>query len=154
MQQHHPILATMAFTMIDLSEIRTQVDEKLNRLAADPTSTEIRAHIAFLGQVAAGLAFIDAESLPAEGAGFGSRVTVQDVISGAQHEYVLMVGALVDIDANQVSLASPMGQALLGRMPGDEIAFTTPHKQVKLRVTEVTTLLDQLEGDEVRAARR
>lgn len=144
----------MPFTMIDLLEIRAQVDEKLNRLAADPSSTSIQAEIAFLGQVAAGLAFIDAESLPAEGAGFGSRVTVHDVISGAQHDYVLMVGALVDIDANQVSLASPIGQGLLGRMPGDEVTLATPHKQVRLRVLDVTTLMDQLEGDEVRAAQR
>lgn len=139
-------------TSIDLAEIRAQVSEQLNRLAADPATEEIKARVAWLGQVAAGLAIVDAECLPVQGAGFGSKVRVRNVETGQADEYTLMVGALVDINANQVSLASPIGQALLGKKAGERITIETPQRKVTLEITSVTTLMEQLEADEARAA--
>ncbi len=156
-------------SVVDLKELRARIDEALNQVGAqligrvsdrqgvdparhaDPTTRGLQARVALLGQLAAGLAIVDADALPAEGAGFGSRVTVVNVETGTTDEYVLMIGSLVDIDANQVSLASPIGQALLGRRPGEEVTFATPNKQVRLLVTNVVTLLDLLESDDVLA---
>ena len=139
----------MQNTTIDLVELRTQVGDLLNRLAADPASDDVKVRIAFLGQIAAGLAIVDPEVLPADGAGFGSKVTVRNVKTGATDEYTLMVGSLVDIDANQVSLASPIGQALLGKQAGEQTTFATPTGAVTLEVLAVQTLVDQLDLDEV-----
>jgi transcription elongation factor GreA len=135
-------------TTIDLAEIRTQVGDVLNRLAANPATDEIKARIALLGQIAAGLAIVDPECLPPDGAGFGSKVTVRNVQTGLTDEYTLMVGSLVDINANQVSLASPIGQALLGKNADEEITIATPTRPVTLRVIAVQTLMDQLEANE------
>lgn len=156
--------------VVDLKELRERIDETLNRVGArligrvsdlrggqpapssDPALKELQARVALLGQLAAGLAVVDADSLPPTGAGFGSRVTVSNLDTGAVDEYVLMVGSLVDIDANQVSLASPIGQALLGRAPGDEVIVDAPNKRGRLQVTRVVTLMDMLEDDGVLAA--
>ena len=109
--------------VVDLKELRERIDETLNRVGArliglvsalrggqpapssDPALKELQARVALLGQLAAGLAVVDAHSLPPSGAGFGSRVTVSNLDTGAVDEYVLMVGSLVAIDANQVSQA-------------------------------------------------
>jgi transcription elongation factor GreA len=122
-------MATVMEPVSDLDVVRTKVSSILNHL----------------GQIAAGLAVVDPESLPGQGAGYGSRVTVRDVATGETDEYTLMVGTLVDIDANQVSLASPIGLALLGKVAGDEITVTTPQKQARLVVTRVITLMQLLD---------
>ena len=155
---------------VDLKDLRERIDETLNRVGAqligrvsdlrggqpgpssDPALQELQARVALLGQLAAGLAVIDADSLPPSGAGFGSRVTVSNLDTGETDDYVLMVGSLVDIDANQVSLASPIGQALLGRAPGEETIVDAPNKRGRLLVTNVVTLMDMLEDDGVPAA--
>jgi transcription elongation GreA/GreB family factor len=138
---------------IDLQQIRARVSELLNQmgslLVGDPDNEKLQADVAKLGQVAAGLAVIDQQCLPQEGAGYGSRVEVMDIDTGEVGEYVLMVGLLVDIAANQVSLASPVGQALLGATAGEEVEITTPHKRSRLRVTKVVTLLESLDAYEV-----
>ena len=122
-------MATVMEPVSDLDVVRTKVSSILNHL----------------GQIAAGLAVVDPESLPGQGAGYGSRVTVRDVATGETDEYTLMVGTLVDIDAKQVSLASPIGLALLGKVAGDEITVTTPQKQARLVVTRVITLMQLLD---------
>jgi transcription elongation GreA/GreB family factor len=58
--------------------------------------------------------------------------------------FTLMAGSLLDIDAGQVSLASPIGQALLGSRTGDVISVQTPHRLRRLRVRQVRTLHDRI----------
>jgi transcription elongation GreA/GreB family factor len=146
---------------LDITEIRARVGELLNRLstrlirdmtASDPATHELplQQAIARLGQIAAGLAIVDEECLPANGAGYASTVTVRDLDSGQKNEYVLMVGSLVDIEANQVSLASPIGQALLGRSPGERTSFSAPTRRVRLQILSVTTLAEFLAELELR----
>ncbi len=156
---------------LDLHALRARVGDLLNQLGAslmrrvsrngsgvaaesaptDAATAALQKRVSRLGQIAAGLAVVDPECLPAHGAGYGSVVTVQDVSTRETDEYMLMVGSLVDIDANQVSLASPIGQALLGKVAGDEITVTTPQKRTRLLVKRVVTLLKLLEDDELRA---
>jgi len=152
---------------VHLAEVRAQVSRALNQMGAhliarasmigegaageqlDPVTRRLQQSVGKLGQIAAGLAVIDPECLPAEGAGFASTVNVMDTETGERDEYVLMVGSLVDIEANHVSLASPIGRALIGRRAGEQIRIATPLREVTLVITSVTTLMDYLETDEI-----
>ena len=150
-----------------LLELKTRIGDRLNRLsvtlmarvaerlvshpdpANDDLDAKLQARISFLGHLAAGLAIAPEELLPASGAGYGSTVTVEDLQTRQQSTYLLMVGSLVDIDAGQVSLASPIGQALLGRSIGEMISVALPQRELRLRILEVVTLsaaLDSLES--------
>jgi len=104
----------------------------------------IQERIKLLGQLASGLADVDADALPLQGVGFGSTVTVEDLDGGRREEYTLVTGHLIDVDAGQVSLASPVGQALLGRQVGDTVEIRTPQKLRRVRIVKLLTIHDRL----------
>jgi transcription elongation factor GreA len=74
-------------------------------------------------------------------------VVVEDVDRAVRETYTLMTGALLDIDAGQVSLASPIGQALLGVDAGAVVTVQAPQRRRTLRVLSVCTLRDRLEQE-------
>jgi transcription elongation factor GreA len=137
----------------DLQPIRARVSDLLNRMGSQLVSEDVdenlQSQVGKLGLIAAGLAVVDAESLPADTAGFGSVVEVENVETGEKEEFELMVGSLVDVGTNQVSLASPIGQALLGRSAGEEVMIVTPYKQARVRINRVLTLAELLDGYDV-----
>jgi transcription elongation GreA/GreB family factor len=101
----------------------------------------------FLGQVRAAWLDLPENALPLEGAGFGSSVLVEDLDQSVRDRYTLMTGALLDIDSDQVSLASPIGQALLGARPGESRVVETPQRRRRLRVVAVRTLQDRIDDE-------
>lgn len=86
------------------------------------------------------LSKIDLAEVPHDRVGFGSRVTVTDLRSRDSETYTLVFGDYIDIDSGQISVASPLGQALLGKRPGDEVVLQLPRGERKLRIRELTTL--------------
>jgi transcription elongation factor GreA len=86
------------------------------------------------------LAKIDLSDIPEDRISFGSRVTVEDMRTRTRETYSLVFGDYIDVDSGQVSLASPLGQSLLGKQVGDEVVLRLPRGERKLRVVEVTTL--------------
>lgn len=86
------------------------------------------------------LSNIDLDDIPTDRVGFGSRVTVRDLRTRQEETYTLVFGDYIDIDTGQISLASPLGQSLLGKGAGDEIALRLPRGERRLRIESVTTL--------------
>lgn len=111
---------------------------------AGPTIVAAQEDVRFFGQVAAAWADVPDGALPPHGAGFGSDVVVEDLDQGVRETFTLMTGALLDIDGGQVSLASPIGQALLGVEEGDIVSVQTPHRMRRLRVVNVRTLQSRI----------
>jgi transcription elongation GreA/GreB family factor len=107
----------------------------------------IQDTVRFLGQVVAGWGELPEQAIPEEGAGFGSVVVVEDIDRAVRETYTLMTGALLDIDAGQVSLASPIGQALLGVAAGAVVTVHAPQRRRTLRVLSVYTLRDRLDQE-------
>jgi len=67
--------------------------------------------------------------------GIGSKVVVADEFGESSYE---VVGpAEVDVSKGLISLASPLGAALMGRGVGDTISFTTPGGERTARVVRV-----------------
>jgi transcription elongation factor GreA len=74
---------------------------------------------------------------PAAGAGadLGSRITVE--VDGTTDTYMLVGTAEADPSAGRLSVASPVGRALVGAVAGDEVAVETPRGAVAYRVLSV-----------------
>jgi transcription elongation factor GreA len=67
-------------------------------------------------------------------AGLGVAVTVRDLDSGREATHTLVSAAESDPGSGRLSIDSPLGRALAGARPGDEIAFDAPRGRRRLEV--------------------
>lgn len=100
----------------------------------------VQARLNHLTTRAAELAKIDLTEVPTDRVGFGSRVTVEDLKTREQTTYTLVFGDYIDVEGGQISLASPLGQSLLGKREGDEVSLQLPRGERRLRIEEMVTL--------------
>jgi transcription elongation GreA/GreB family factor len=145
-----------------IAEVRERLGSELERLsrqvndglAAEPAGTggaaaeeqrEIQTRIRRLGQLVAGLPGLEDDALAFDQVGFGSSVTLQNLDTRDRVSYTLVTGDVIDLYDDQVSLASPVGQALLGRKAGDHVSVRTPAGTVRYRIVSLTTLLRMLD---------
>lgn len=92
------------------------------------------------------LSNVDLTAIPDDRVGFGSRVTVRDLKSGDEETYTLVFGDYIDVETGQISMASPLGQTLLGRTVGDEVALQLPRGTRNLKLEKLTTLHEMVGG--------
>ena len=91
------------------------------------------------------LSKIDVDQMPYDRVGFGSRVKINDLEVGEEFTFTITAGDFIDLDAGQVSLASPIGQGLLGAQEGEEVTVSLPMGKRRYKVLELTTLPQQME---------
>ena len=100
----------------------------------------VQARLNHLTQRANALSKIDPKMISRDSVGFGSRVKLRDRTNGEEIEYNIVFGDYIDLDSNQISLASPIGQALLGKQLGDEVVVRLPRGDKTYRIIELITL--------------
>lgn len=69
---------------------------------------------------------IDPDTLPKDRALFGSRVVLENLDTGDEVTYQLVGPDESDIKSGRISVASPLGRAMLGKVVGDEIVINAP----------------------------
>jgi transcription elongation factor GreA len=69
---------------------------------------------------------IDPNRLPKDRAVFASTVLLENVDTEESVEYQLVGPDESDINSGRISVSSPLGRALLGKKPGDEIVLAAP----------------------------
>jgi len=80
--------------------------------------------------------------------GLGSTVIVEDVASGEEERYVVVLGEMADFDLGHVSVASPIGRALKDRTAGEEVELRLPTMVRRLRIASVVTVHEAVrDGD-------
>lgn len=84
-------------------------------------------------------------SIPRGVVGYGSLVELEDLESGDSILYEMVFPEEVDMAAGKISLTSPVGQALLKRVEGDEVTIQLPNGRKKYQVTGVTTIHERPE---------
>ena len=104
----------------------------------------VQARLNHLTRRMSELSKIDLTEIPSDRVGFGSRVTVKDLRTKAEETYTLVFGDYIDLDSGQISLASPLGQTLLGKREGEQVALRLPRGERKLRIEDVLTLPQML----------
>ena len=83
--------------------------------------------------------------IPRDRVGFGSRVTVQDLDTKQTEVYALTLGEFIeggdeDGDEMPVSMASPLGKALLGRKVKEKVDIVLPIGKRKLKIVDLVTV--------------
>jgi transcription elongation factor GreA len=156
-----------------LDEIRHKIDEEMGRLDQELTrdlperirkavelgdlreNSEyksalerqqfVQARMSHLAQRQSDLSQIDLENLPPDRVGFGSKVSVEDLEMNEVFDFTIVAGDFLDLDAGQISLASPIGQGLLGARKDEEVSVSLPMGERHYRVVKLLTLPEQLE---------
>ena len=92
------------------------------------------------------LSKIDITQMAYDRVGFGSQVTITDIEMGEDFTFTITAGDFIDLDAGQVSLASPIGKGLLGGKPGQEVTVNLPVGVRRYKILTLTTLPQQLDS--------
>ena len=69
---------------------------------------------------------IDPDKLPKDRAVFGCTVMLENIATGEKINYQLVGPDESNIEKKRISVTSPLGQAMIGKEPGDEVTLTAP----------------------------
>ena len=128
---------------VELGDLRENADYK----SALERQQFVQARLQHLVQRAGELARIDLKDIPSDQVGFGSRVTVRNLTADDEQVYTIVTGDFMDLDAGHISMASPLGRALLGRREGEEFEVELPAGVRSFRIETLVTLNEMVEGE-------
>lgn len=83
---------------------------------------------------------IDIHRIPKDRSGLGSALLLKHVDSGEEREYFLVFPEEVDPDIGKVSMASPVGKMLAGKMKGDEVEVPVEGERQSFEVIQLKTI--------------
>jgi transcription elongation factor GreA len=86
------------------------------------------------------LGMLNLNNIPADRAGYGSRVWVLDTKKSIEIEYKLVSTEEADVTLGLISTTSPIGKALLGRNVGDEVKVQTPAGVKEFEIVRLKTI--------------
>jgi transcription elongation factor GreA len=87
---------------------------------------------------------IDINRIPKDRSGLGSTLLLKDLDSGSEKTFQLVFPEEVNPDQGKISLASPLGKVLLGKMEGDEVQLKFGGEEQEYEVVTLTTIHDNL----------
>ena len=128
---------------VELGDLRENAEYK----SALERQQFVQARMSHLSQRQSELSQIDVENLPADRVGFGSKVSVEDLDAGEVFDFTIVAGDFLDLDAGQVSLASPIGRGLLGARLNEEVDVSLPMGERRYKIVSLRTLPEQLGMD-------
>lgn len=104
----------------------------------------VQARLSHLRSRLSKLSQIDLTKIPVDGVGLGSRVVVQDLGTKTRESYELVLpDAMSFEDPSQISVASPLGRAMIEKKAGDTVVVQLPSGIRKLKIVEFTTFHQQ-----------
>ena len=80
---------------------------------------------------------IDMKALGGEKISFGATVELEDVESGEKKRYTLLGPDETGFCKGSVSILSPVGLALLGKTPGDDVVIMVPRGRVEYEILSI-----------------
>jgi transcription elongation factor GreA len=107
----------------------------------------LRARLNNLEARIAELSMINLDSIPRQTVGLGSKVELEDLDGGTRAEYEIVVPEEVDGAQNRISLSSPLGRALIGKGPDDDIEVDTPRGKRSYLVCKLVTIHELLAAE-------
>lgn len=104
----------------------------------------VAMRLSHLRQRLAKINSIDLSKIPVDSAGLGSKVVVEDTKTGGKESYELVVPDSMNFDdPTQISIASPLGRAMVEKKVGDTVVVQLPGGIRKLKILELITFHQQ-----------
>lgn len=93
------------------------------------------------------LSDIDPAKIPSDRVGLGSRVVVEDKTSKTSETFELVIPDAMDVERGHISVASPLGRALLDRRVGATVEVRLPTGVRQLKIKKLSTVHDLGDDD-------
>ncbi|MGI9091368.1 MAG: GreA/GreB family elongation factor, partial [Gemmatimonadaceae bacterium] len=122
---------------VELGDLRENSEYK----AALERQQFVQARLGQLRQRLSKLSQIDVAQISHDAVGLGSAVTVEDETTGAREEYNMVFGD-VDFEEGHVSMSSPIGRALVGKVVGETTILKLPASIRRLKIVDLKTIHD------------
>lgn len=123
-----------------LQEARRKGDlmENAEYDSARDAKTMIESRIQQIENMLRAARIIDDLAINGDRAYIGARVDLSDLESGEELHFILTDEIEADFAQRKISTKSPIGLALLGKGPGDEVEVTIPRGTIRYRITGVS----------------
>lgn len=128
-----PKALKIATAMGDLSENAEYKSAKERQMFLESRISQLQKRI---GDITS----IDVERIPKDRSGLGSTLLLKHVESGEEREYFLVFPEEVDPDTGRLSMASPVGRSLAGKMEGDEVEVPIEGERQSFEVILLKTI--------------
>jgi transcription elongation factor GreA len=108
--------------------------------AAKERQRFVEARVSMLRQRVSELQLMNLEKIPRDRAGFGSKVTLREGERSSVYELVMPEDA--NPERGLISVASPIGRALVGKEAGDLVRAPTPAGVREFEILKLVTIHD------------
>jgi transcription elongation factor GreA len=128
---------------IKVARAHGDLSENAEYKYAKERQSYVSARLGQLHQRMADISMMNLTNLPKDRAAYGSRIVVLDVAKSSEIEYKLVTVEEADVTKGLISTSSPIGKALLGKKPGDEVTVVTPAGTREYEVVRLSTIYDE-----------
>jgi transcription elongation factor GreA len=93
-----------------------------------------------LHQRLAAMLLVNLDKIPTDRVAYGSRVLLYDYDQDKEVEYRLVTPEESNIAQGLISISSPIGKSLLGKVEGDGVEIVTPAGKREYEIRKLTTI--------------
>jgi transcription elongation factor GreA len=111
---------------IEEARAHGDLSENAEYVAAKERQSFVEKKIHEIEQKLANSEIMDITNLPNDRIGFGSVVTLKNIGNGDEVTYQIVGPDESDIPSGRISIASPLGKALIGKEADEEVTVQTP----------------------------
>ena len=122
---------------IEEARAHGDLSENAEYAAAKDRQGFIEGRIIDLEFKLATLDVIATDKLPKDRVVFGSKVVLENIETGEDVVYQLVGPDESDIESGRISISSPLGKAIIGRKPGDELTLQVPAGKRSYELLEI-----------------
>lgn len=123
---------------IEVARAHGDLSENAEYHAAKERQSFLEGRIGEISYKVGNAKVIDPETVPKDVVRFASRVLVENLDSEEEVEYMIVGADEADIKQGKISVSSPLGAALIGKVPGDEAVVQAPGGK---RIYEILEIL-------------
>ena len=109
--------------------------------AAKERQRFVETRISMLRTRVSQIQLMNLDKIPSDKAGFGSRLTLRE--NEKEFVFELVMPEDANPEKGLISVASPIGRALVGKEEGDRVAAPTPAGTRKLEILKLVTIHDE-----------
>jgi len=122
-----------------IGEARAQGDisENAEYDAAKDAQGHCEARIVELEEKLSNVRIIEDLSIPSDKVYIGAKVTLKDLASGDEVQYMLVSAEEADYEHNKLSIVSPIGRGLMGKAVDQEVEIEAPAGNLSYRIIKI-----------------